>query len=53
LAFVKTVPNARWLPIEGGGHELHRDDWPVMIDAIASHTQHSRDDMSLLGAESR
>jgi pimeloyl-ACP methyl ester carboxylesterase len=42
LAFSKTVPDARWLPIEGGGHELHRDDWPAMIDAIAWHTQQSR-----------
>jgi pimeloyl-ACP methyl ester carboxylesterase len=52
LAFVKTVPNTRWLPIEGGGHELHRDDWPVMIDTIVSHTQVARGDTSLHGAGS-
>jgi pimeloyl-ACP methyl ester carboxylesterase len=53
LAFVKTVPNARWLPIEGGGHELHRDDWPAMTDAILSHTQSSLGDASPPGTRSR
>jgi hypothetical protein len=26
------------MTIEGGGHELHEDDWPQILDAIVAHT---------------
>ncbi|TIW00527.1 MAG: alpha/beta fold hydrolase, partial [Mesorhizobium sp.] len=34
-ALAKVVPGARLVKIEGGGHELHRNDWRQIIDAIA------------------
>ncbi|CDX34826.1 Alpha/beta hydrolase fold protein [Mesorhizobium sp. SOD10] len=36
-ALAKAVPGARLVKIEGGGHELHRNDWPQIIEAIAAH----------------
>jgi pimeloyl-ACP methyl ester carboxylesterase len=36
-ALAKAVPGARLLEVEGGGHELHRDDWLQIVDAIAAH----------------
>jgi pimeloyl-ACP methyl ester carboxylesterase len=33
----KTVAGAKLLRIEGGGHELHPQDWPAMEAAIVSH----------------
>jgi pimeloyl-ACP methyl ester carboxylesterase len=36
-ALAKAVRGARLVEIEGGGHELHADDWPQIIDAIAAH----------------
>ncbi|RRI05017.1 alpha/beta hydrolase [Mesorhizobium tamadayense] len=36
-ALAGAVPGARLVRIEGGGHELHRDDWPEIIEAIATH----------------
>nr|WP_180882773.1 alpha/beta hydrolase [Mesorhizobium loti] len=38
-AFASAVPGARLVEVHGGGHELHRDDWAVMIDAIAAHVR--------------
>ncbi|MDX8479309.1 alpha/beta hydrolase [Mesorhizobium sp. VK24D] len=38
-ALAAAVPGARLVRIEGGGHELHRNDWPLIIDAIATHRQ--------------
>lgn len=35
-ALAKAVPGARLVRIEGGGHELHRNDWPQIVDAITS-----------------
>ena len=32
---VGAVPGARLVRIEGGGHELHRNDWPQIVEAIA------------------
>ena len=37
-AFADALPKARLVTIPGGGHELHEQDWPVMIDAIVAHT---------------
>ncbi|RAZ85582.1 alpha/beta hydrolase [Mesorhizobium hawassense] len=36
-ALANVVPVARLVEIEGGGHELHPDDWRQIIDAIAMH----------------
>ncbi|TGQ09839.1 MULTISPECIES: alpha/beta hydrolase [unclassified Mesorhizobium] len=36
-ALAKAVPGARLVKIEGGGHELHRNDWLQIVDAIAAH----------------
>jgi pimeloyl-ACP methyl ester carboxylesterase len=32
------VPDARLVTLQGTGHELHRADWPVILDAIETHT---------------
>ncbi|MDX8523286.1 alpha/beta hydrolase [Mesorhizobium sp. MSK_1335] len=36
-ALAEAVPAARLVWIERGGHELHRDDWPQIVEAIATH----------------
>ncbi|WP_027166630.1 alpha/beta hydrolase [Mesorhizobium sp. WSM3224] len=36
-ALAEAVPGARLVRIEGGGHELHRNDWPQIVRAIAEH----------------
>jgi pimeloyl-ACP methyl ester carboxylesterase len=38
LALETELPRATLLTLAGTGHELHRADWPVILDAIASHT---------------
>ncbi|CAH2406289.1 alpha/beta fold hydrolase [Mesorhizobium ventifaucium] len=38
-ALAEAVAGARLVRIEGGGHELHPDDWAVIVDAIAAHRQ--------------
>jgi pimeloyl-ACP methyl ester carboxylesterase len=38
LALKAEIPNAVLLTLEGTGHELHRDDWSVIIEAIQQHT---------------
>ncbi|TIT44247.1 MAG: alpha/beta fold hydrolase, partial [Mesorhizobium sp.] len=38
-ALAAAVAGARLVRIEGGGHELHPDDWAVIVDAIVTHTQ--------------
>jgi pimeloyl-ACP methyl ester carboxylesterase len=35
-ALAKAVPGARLVKVEGGGHELHRNDWPQIIEAMAA-----------------
>ncbi|RXZ77369.1 alpha/beta hydrolase [Paenibacillaceae bacterium] len=32
------IPGAVLLTLEGTGHELHSDDWDLIIDSIAKHT---------------
>jgi pimeloyl-ACP methyl ester carboxylesterase len=39
VALGKAVPLGTLLTLKGTGHELHRDDWPTMLDAIERHTQ--------------
>ncbi|MFE0016728.1 alpha/beta fold hydrolase [Mesorhizobium sp. NPDC059054] len=38
-ALASAVPGSRLVEVSGGGHELHREDWPIMIDAIAEHVR--------------
>ena len=35
-ALAKAVPGAKLVNVEGGGHELHRNDWPQIIEAMAA-----------------
>lgn len=34
LRLAKLLPRAQLLTLEGAGHELNRQDWPVIVDAI-------------------
>jgi pimeloyl-ACP methyl ester carboxylesterase len=36
-ALANAVASARLVRIEGGGHELHRNDWPEIVEAIVMH----------------
>lgn len=38
-ALAQAVAGAKVLALEGGGHELHRNDWGRIITAIVEHTQ--------------
>jgi pimeloyl-ACP methyl ester carboxylesterase len=38
VALAKALRGAELLTLEGTGHELHRDDWPKMLDDIERHT---------------
>lgn len=38
-ALAEAVAGARLVRIEGGGHELHPDDWPAIIDAIVAQAK--------------
>lgn len=38
LALAQAVPGARLLTLEGTGHELHRADWPLILDEMERHT---------------
>ncbi|WP_032917553.1 alpha/beta fold hydrolase [Mesorhizobium erdmanii] len=42
-ALAKMVAGGRLLRIEGGGHELHPQDWPAMQAAIVAHIRSNRD----------
>ena len=37
-ALAATKCSERFVVIEGGGHELHEQDWPAIADAIVEHT---------------
>lgn len=37
-ATARAIPGAKFLSIEGMGHDLPRAAWPQLIDAIAAHT---------------
>ncbi|MDX8518700.1 alpha/beta fold hydrolase [Mesorhizobium dulcispinae] len=36
-ALADAVPGAGLVRIDGGGHELHRNNWPQIVEAIATH----------------
>lgn len=38
-AMAEAVAGAKILRIEGGGHELHPEDWPVMSAAMVAHIE--------------
>jgi pimeloyl-ACP methyl ester carboxylesterase len=38
VALADAVAGAKLVRLDGGGHELHRDAWNSIIDAIAAHT---------------
>jgi pimeloyl-ACP methyl ester carboxylesterase len=38
IALAEAVPGARFLALEGGGHELHPAHWDAIIGAIVAHT---------------
>ncbi|QOY92019.1 alpha/beta hydrolase [Paludibaculum fermentans] len=38
LALNSALRNSRLLTLQGSGHELHPQDWPVILDAIIEHT---------------
>lgn len=37
----KEIPGAVLLSLEGTGHELHYDDWDLIVDSIVEHTSRS------------
>lgn len=38
LALQAAFPNSRLVTLEGAGHELNSQDWPVILDEIVKHT---------------
>jgi pimeloyl-ACP methyl ester carboxylesterase len=38
VALAEALPQATLLTLKGTGHELHRNDWGTIIDAVAHHT---------------
>lgn len=38
VALAKALPQATLLTLEGAGHELHRNDWEMIIDSVVRHT---------------
>jgi pimeloyl-ACP methyl ester carboxylesterase len=38
-AFADAIPNARLVILEGAGHEIHKNDWDLVISEITSHTE--------------
>jgi pimeloyl-ACP methyl ester carboxylesterase len=38
LALEAALPTATLVTLEGSGHELHRADWPAILDAVEQHT---------------
>jgi pimeloyl-ACP methyl ester carboxylesterase len=38
LALVDEIPNSLLVTLKGTGHEIHSDDWDIIIKAISNHT---------------
>jgi pimeloyl-ACP methyl ester carboxylesterase len=36
--FIKIIPASQLVEIDGGGHELHPEDWNTMLQALIGHT---------------
>jgi pimeloyl-ACP methyl ester carboxylesterase len=36
------VPHARLVTLEGAGHEIHKNDWELVISEISAHTDEKR-----------
>jgi pimeloyl-ACP methyl ester carboxylesterase len=41
-ALAETTPEATFVTVQGGGHELHERDWEQVVNAIVAHTQKRR-----------
>ncbi|WP_439341482.1 alpha/beta fold hydrolase [Vacuolonema iberomarrocanum] len=39
VTLAEEIPNTTLLTLEGTAHELHRNDWDTIIDAIIKHTR--------------
>jgi pimeloyl-ACP methyl ester carboxylesterase len=39
-----TIAGSRLVTLPGTGHELHRSDWPAILEAIETHTNRPSDD---------
>jgi len=37
-ALADAIPRARLVTLEGAGHEIHKNDWDLMISEISAHT---------------
>ena len=37
--FIKIVAGSKLVEVEGGGHELHPNDWDTMLEALVRHTK--------------
>jgi len=40
VTLAKEIPDATLLTLEGTAHELHRNDWEAIVDAIIKHTRY-------------
>ncbi|MBV9802386.1 MAG: alpha/beta hydrolase [Solirubrobacterales bacterium] len=45
VATAKAIPRARWMVVEGMGHDLPEAAWPQLVEAIAGHA-HAADEAS-------
>jgi len=37
-ALADAIPHARLVTLKGAGHEIHKDDWELVISEISAHT---------------
>ncbi len=43
IEFTRIDPTSKLVQIEGGGHELHPEDWNTMLEALSEHTNKQED----------
>jgi pimeloyl-ACP methyl ester carboxylesterase len=41
-AIADAIPGARLVTLEGAGHEIHKNDWDLVISQISAHTEGKR-----------
>jgi len=41
-AISDAIPGARLVTLEGAGHEIHKNDWDLVISQISAHTEEKR-----------